>query len=367
MRRPGPSRRLAALAASVGVHALVLMYLATRPERPAFDAPAAPIQFELLEVAPPKPRESAPPSPLPPPRPVRALPRISAPAAEAPATAAVPETTLFAPDAPVAEAPQSQAFVPVPSASLSLTLPPPAVEDLRGFRAPAVPSDILGEAVRDTMGRAKVERGLVHPYYAALGKQLIKHWDADRAVSSKGLKGFAENMAANTKAWNGIWLEHAAAFGANGTPLLEGASASEPARLPPPNERLNPNLTARRELQKQMRQEFRSTRRATIRVVQDRKGALLSVELLVPSNDAHVDHEAVADIRSAAQKLPTPPSEATGGHEQLVSLWLFELVVSITPPVPTFSFEFDEALGFIDTRLPLDRRIYKRVKLLSVE
>ena len=38
-----------------------------------------------------------------------------------------------------------------------------------------------------------------------------------------------------------------------------------------------------------------------------------------------------------------------------------------TPPIPTFTFEFDEALGFIDARLPLDRRIYKKVRLVSVD
>jgi len=31
------------------------------------------------------------------------------------------------------------------------------------------------------------------------------------------------------------------------------------------------------------------------------------------------------------------------------------------------SIEFDEALAFLDVRMPLDRRIYKRVKLVGVE
>ena len=55
------------------------------------------------------------------------------------------------------------------------------------------------------------------------------------------------------------------------------------------------------------------------------------------------------------------------GKKELVSLWQFELIVSVSPPVPSFSFEFDESLKFIDARMPLDRRIYKRVRLVSVQ
>jgi TonB family protein len=116
-----------------------------------------------------------------------------------------------------------------------------------------------------------------------------------------------------------------------------------------------------------MREQFKATRRAVIRVVQDAAGKLLKVELVQPSQDAKVDKEALVDVRSAAEKLPPPPAEALEGKATLSSLWSFELIVSISPPVPTFSFEFDEALGFIDARLPLDRRIYKKVRLVSVE
>ncbi len=101
--------------------------------------------------------------------------------------------------------------------------------------------------------------------------------------------------------------------------------------------------------------------------MQDKRGQLTKVELVEPSNDEHVDREALEDVRAAAQNLPAPPAEALSERGELSSLWSFELVVSITPPVPTFTFEFDEALGFIDARLPLDRRIYKKVKLVSDE
>lgn len=127
------------------------------------------------------------------------------------------------------------------------------------------------------------------------------------------------------------------------------------------------DLDQRKELQKQMREAFKATRRAVIRVVQDQRGKLTKVELVQPSNDSKVDREALADVRSAAEKLPPPPPEALEGRTSISSLWSFELVVSISPPVPSFTFEFDEALGFIDMRLPLDRRIYKKVRLVSVE
>jgi hypothetical protein len=72
------------------------------------------------------------------------------------------------------------------------------------------------------------------------------------------------------------------------------------------------------------------------------------------------------DVRAAAEKLPVPPEDASEGREKLVSLWEFELEVSITPPVPIIAVEFDEVLGLKDLRVPLDRRIWKRVRLVAV-
>jgi hypothetical protein len=72
------------------------------------------------------------------------------------------------------------------------------------------------------------------------------------------------------------------------------------------------------------------------------------------------------DVRAAARKLPVPPDDAREGRETLVSLWEFELEISITPPVPVIAVEFDEVLGLKDLRVPLDRRIWKRVRLVAV-
>lgn len=223
---------------------------------------------------------------------------------------------------------------------------------------------VVDSLTLETLGKGKVERGLVHPYFSQLGKSLLKSWDAERAVTSQGLKGFLEQTAENTKAWNNIWRDRAATYGATGSPL-EADPSLKPGRRPPSI--LNPNLDARRAMREQVREQFQATRRAIIRVVQDSQGRLLEVKLISPSNNAQVDNEALKDVRAAAEQLPPPPPEALAGRQSLTSLWQFELIISITPPVPTLSFEFDEALQFVDMRLPLDRRIYKRVRLLSVQ
>jgi TonB family protein len=242
--------------------------------------------------------------------------------------------------------------------------PPPPDEGLRGL-APQSADQVVRALTAETVGRGKVARGLVHSWYGELGKALLRHWDADRAVSQRGLSGYFEQTKDNSRNFRRIWMERAHQYGASGNPLDEqGESLANEGRAPPS---VSPSLEARRAVRRQVRQEFRATKKATVRVVQDAQGRLLTAELVSPSNDAQVDREALADVRGAAQQLPAPPAEVLAGREHLVSLWQFELIVSISPPVPTMRFEFDEALGFIDTRLPLDRRIYKRVRLLQVE
>jgi TonB family protein len=222
---------------------------------------------------------------------------------------------------------------------------------------------IVNNLTLDTLGKGKVERGLVHPYFSQLGKSLLKVWDAERAVTSQGFSGFLEQAQKNSQTFNNIWRDRAAAYGASGSPLAADASL-KPNRRPPG---ADPNQDARRARRQQMREQFLATRRAIIRVVQDTQGRLIEVSLVSPSNNVQVDKEALKDVRAAAEQLPPPPPEALAGRQSLTSLWQFELIISITPPVPTLSFEFDEALGFVDMRMPLDRRIYKRVRLLSVQ
>lgn len=238
---------------------------------------------------------------------------------------------------------------------------------------PAAGADeVVRRAVSESIGRGKVDRGLVHPYFASLGKSLLRAWDAERAVTREGLRGYGEQMAENAQTFTKLWMEKAAEYGASGSPLDAPERADAP-RGPPTSFDTRglfgdgASLAARREVQKTVARQFAARRRAVVRVTQRPSGELLEVELLRPSSDAKVDREAVADIRAAAARLPPPPPEAVRPDGFVRSEWEFELIVSISPPVPTFSFEFDEALKFADARLPLDRRITKRVRLLSVE
>ncbi|MBU8897738.1 energy transducer TonB [Corallococcus sp. M34] len=223
---------------------------------------------------------------------------------------------------------------------------------------------VVEDLVAESMGRGRVERGLVDPYFRALGKTLMQAWDADRAVSRQGLKGFLAEERDNSRAFGQMWMTHAAAYGATGAPV-DGKTLAAAGRHAS-GEPTHPNLDVDRELRAQWEARFRDIRSAVIRVEQDAEGALLDVRLVSPSHAPEVDREAVKDVRAAARMLPPPPPEALHGRDRIISLWQFELVISISPPVPSFSFEFDEALGFIDPRMPLDRRIYKHVRLLEV-
>lgn len=374
MELRGTSRWWLPVALSLGAHLALLVYLASRPP-PVVPKRPAPIEVQIYQAAAPP---SPPPTAVAPAEPASAPPARRQVATRPPAAATPEPLELPVPDPPLADAPRAISLVPEASlaapSGFAVRSDVPTVharaDDGRGLAPPSLaPEQLVSELVRDTVGRGKVERGMVHPYFAQLGKALIKSWDADRAVSQHGLKGFAEQMQRNTQEMNRIWLERAAAYGGSGTPADRSRPDTDAARRRSYGGTLSPgveSLAARNEMRRQMASQFRSTRRATLRVIQDRSGRLLSVDLLSPSHDANVDREAVADVRAAAEQFPPPPEEALSGRSEVVSLWQFELIVSISPPVPTFTFEFDEALKFIDARLPLDRRIYKKVKLLSV-
>lgn len=377
-----------ALGVSLALHALLLAYAAWLPPR-APSSLSQPIVVDLVSVPPlpPPPPEEKPatPAPEPPkPEPKKLRAPSPAPAAESPppeAPAPEPEPLPDTPvqqDAPTDAPTQPRLMGPGLalgsgpaglSATWALSLDAGVIAEAptRGVHAPERPEDLAKDAAKRTLGRGRVERGLVHTYYAQLGKALIKSWDADRAVGEHGLKGFMEQTKENTQVWNNIWRDKAAEFGRTGNPFGDDAPDLPAAR--PLNDRLpgGIDLQARKATQKAMAEQFKSTKRATIRVVQGKDGRLLHVELVEPSRDPYIDKEAMKDVRAAAEKLPPPPPEALEGRDGLSSLWQFELIVSITPPVPTFTFEFDEALGFVDARLPLDRRIYKKVRLVSVE
>jgi hypothetical protein len=376
VRRPASSAGAWALAISLALHLGALGWVVTRElSSPVVAPPAATLVY--VDVPPRPPPPPPPPSPAPaPPEPPRRRPPSAPSSRPPPPTDTQPERP--AEDRPSADAPVAEpapvgmrgGLVLVPGASLAFALDAGTLEaaDSTGPLTPRTPAQLVDALAKETLGRGRVERGLVHPYYAQLGKALLKNWDAER-VAKSGLKGLGEQFVQNSKIYNELYAERAAAYGRGGSPI--NAEQLAPSRGPPPNERIQGlpgvDLEARKELGRQMAAAFKATRRATIRVVQDRSGKLVRVELVQPSNDGQVDREALADVRATAERLPPPPVEVLGQRDELSSLWSFELIVSISPPIPVITFEFDEALGFVDPRLPLDRRIYKKVRLVSVE
>ena len=121
------------------------------------------------------------------------------------------------------------------------------------------------------------------------------------------------------------------------------------------------------DIRRQLRPAFLEGHVALVQVTQAADGSLVAVELVAPSKHAVIDRAAIDGVRAAARTLPRPPVEAVAARERLVSLWEFELEVSITPPLPIVQVEFDEVLGLKDVRVPLDRRIWKRVRLVAVK
>jgi len=361
---------LVGVLASLVIHLVIAGWANSRPRRLPPVLPSTELVFfEVPKPAPPKvepkvePVKPAPARPAPP-----RLAKVEPPRAPEKAEPAPREPDVPRADAPRLDAPRAFAdgTVPLPSSTLVFSWDA-GVEEGNGLHGLEASSDLAGDTAKEAVARGKVQRGMVHPYYAQLGKTLMKHWDADRAVSATGLKGLTETWAQNSKMWNEIWLEHAGQYGKSGRPV--DMPAIDPHMVPtsPGAPIANADLQQRKAVAKAMGEQFKTSRRAEIRVTQDENGKLLKVELVKPSNDEHVDKEALLDVRAAAEQLPPPPPEALNGKKTLVSTWEFELIISITPPVPTFTFEFDEVLGFVDTRMPLDRRIYKKVRLLAVE
>ncbi|MCY1080852.1 TonB C-terminal domain-containing protein [Archangium lansingense] len=367
-------RLLLALLLSFGLHVGVWLWMEARrsplaEQRPLPPAPAT-LQFVEVEVAPPpEPPKPTPPSPPPPKPPRRPLPSVAQAPKPPPSPAEPPAITAAPPagdspraDVPRSEVPRLDAPQLLPSPSLSWS-PDRGVSVLdAGVPGPSTPEEKVADMVMEGVRRGRVDRGLVHPYFSELGKSLLKNWDAERAVSAKGLQGFLDQTRGNSKEWMRVWSERASAYANTGS-VLDADTPEAYDRLPPGGDA---SLEARRTLRRQMKEQFRATRRATVRVVQDTEGRLLSIELVTPSNDIQIDREAVADIRNAAASLPVPPPEALQGRTQLVSLWQIELIISISPPVPTVSIEFDAEMKLTDLRMPLDRRLYKRVRLLEV-
>ena len=235
------------------------------------------------------------------------------------------------------------------------------------FRPPEPRSP--AEQIAEAQGRQRVEYGLVDPYFFQLGRSLIDAWKAEEHVKQSGLRGWMQEMDENVEQLSAIWQKNARQFAATGSALKDPRQGTNDALAAAPEDRAGTrsSVAARDAYERQLKEQFTARKRALFRVVQNRDGLLRSVTLVEGSDDPAIDRQAIEDVRAAASKLPPPPPNGLGIKEPIVSLWEFQLTVSISPPIPTVSFEFDEVLGFFDVRLPLDRRIYKHVKLVAVE
>jgi TonB family protein len=200
-----------------------------------------------------------------------------------------------------------------------------------------------------------------------VGRALVRSWDAERVVKARGLSGYLADAGKNTKTYGRVWARMADGFGRSGQPsIIDGGSARvrEVTALPPGPAR---DALVQAEVRRQLRRAWSEGHVTTVRVVQAADGGLRSVELISPSIDADVDREALAAVRGAVTSLPPPPAEALAGRDALTTTWEFELEVSITPPIPVVALEFDEVLGVGDVRVPLDRRVWKRVRLVAID
>jgi hypothetical protein len=211
--------------------------------------------------------------------------------------------------------------------------------------------------------RARVERGLVDPWFADLGKVLLRSWDVERVIRSH--PDLAADLGRNASAYGKEWSERASTYGQTGSPLP--ANAPNP-KLPETYGIVAPgnDVVSQGEATRLVHDQYQVVRRATVRVVQDAKGGLVSADLQESSGDSDLDAAALFDIRAAASALPPPPERLTRGRERVSSEWQLDLVVAVTPLAPVLTFEFDEAVGSADAKVPLTRKVHKRVRLLAV-
>jgi TonB family protein len=180
-----------------------------------------------------------------------------------------------------------------------------------------------------------VATGLFDPYFLDLGRAITAAWNPEPVVSDRGLSGYFRQLGESAVDFAASWSEQAAMYGRTGSPILAAGAR---------------------------RRNF-----ATVRIVQRGDGRLVGVELVRSSSDSAVDAQALRDLRAAAERLPAPSPAVLRDRALVVSLWEFELEVSISPPLPLVAVQFDEVLGILDARLPLDRRIHKLVRLVAVD
>lgn len=378
-----------ALCASVALHAAAVLVLALLPSPPAPVAPppeSGPIAIELFELpaAPATPPEPAARPPAAAPKRRRTAPP-AAPAApsgegEAEASSAPPATPGDGQPAGGEDRPGAVSLVPGDAFTRDLMGPGGAEEAPEGddgvavpesdrygwagpgsgVHAPRIPSDLFAETAAEAVGRRRAELGIVDPYFRQVGKTLEQGWQVDRkAPPPETLEQTVKELGKAIVRFKDVWQEGAERFGQSGNPLADGVGqAFDHGVLADGSDRMKAQL----KFEETMRAGFTSVRRAVIRVVQDEDGKVLLVELVEPSRDRDMDVQALADVRSMAERLPPPPPDLLGTRTRLSSFWSFEIRLRVIPPSTGVAFEFDEK--GVQPLVPFGHQIKKRVRLL---
>lgn len=217
------------------------------------------------------------------------------------------------------------------------------------------------------MGHRKVASGLADPFFLDLGHALLGAWDPEKVVTARGLPGYLAQLGRSLVDFAAIYADEAARYGRTGSPFAPGSVPSGIAGLAAVPEGLTTAISDQMAAARTLAEQSRTRHAALVRLVQRADGRLVSVDLVRSSDDSSVDAQSLRDLRQAAASLPAPTAGALAGRPTVTSVWEFSLVVSITPPLPMIAVQFDEVLGLVDARLPLDRRIFKLVRLVSLD
>ena len=371
-RRARTPRWTVALAASVALHALLggFLWHARLPPSPRRPAP---IEFVLVDL-PPLPGPSDPVARPAPPEAAagpagRVRPAPAGAVASGPQGASLPSGGDASGD--LSGAPDLAWATPAAPAGASaapdLSARPPAATVV--FQGPPDDSGTarLQRELREEQARVRVKDGLADPFFLDFGRSMLALWDPEKAVADRGITGYAKQLAKSIADYSAVYAEQAATYGRTGSPFPRGEAPLSLAGLAPVPEGISTQISDQMAGMRAIAEQARSRHAALVRVVQRADGRILALEVLRPSGDPSVDAQALRDLRESAEKLPAPTPSALAGRARVASVWEFSLVVSITPPLPMVAVQFDEVLGGIDARLPLDRRLYKLVRLVSVE
>lgn len=279
---------------SLALHAALLAWLASRPA-PSPPPPAnTPVELEIVEVK---------PAPAPAPAPIARPAPVTPPRKGPPAKPAKPRPTEpSGPPAPIAVAPG-----------------PAQPDDF------AIPSDFP----RADAPAAPGKPGPPGPKVDDLS--LLSKMPSVSTPDSRGGGGGAR--VSDPKAVVDSTVREALG--------VQRAAGSVPAYF----HELRSVLTAAWDVDRVMKRKRRDglslrNTRTLLRLVQDREGHLLQIDVLAASRDAEIDTGAVVDLQAVAKRLPVPTPDALGSRQRLVTVWELEFIPPRGPQVST-SGSFD--------------------------